>query len=233
MKEKLLRLIDASRAKEEQVLIPRVDDREPEKPGTWTTKDVVAHMTAWREVAVGEIDAVLKGTQPPDVSTDDDAENEKFYSRTHHLPARSIIDSAAKSWDALAAGVSACSEEDLQRPRPRYPNSKLYVAVTGNTYFHVAEHLGYWYTDRGDDAEAEKVALWGYDLVNSVFQEDRMRGSAEYNLGCLYAKRGLADKALPRLKLGFELRPELREHAKTDTDLDPIRSNPEFARLLG
>ena len=233
MKAKLHRLIDASRAKEEEVLIPHVDDREPSEPGAWTTKDQVAHMMSWRQVATGEIRAVLTGGEPPDVSTDDDAENEKFYARTHHLPAQEIVEQARLSWDALADAVEACTEEDLERSRPRYPNSKLYVEVTGNTYFHVAEHLAYWYDDQGHEAEAEKAALWGYDLVNSVFQEDRMRGSAEYNLGCLYAKRGMADKALPRLARGFELRPELREHAKTDSDLDPIRSHEEFATLLG
>lgn len=230
MKEKLRSLIDASRAKEVEVLVPHVDDREPDVPGRWTTKDVVAHMTSWREVAIGEINAVVTGSAVPEVSTDDDLENEKFYARLHHLPARTIIASAAESWDALAAAVDACTDEDLEKPRPRHPNQPLRQAVIGNTYYHVAEHIGYWYSDQGNDAEAEKAALWSYDLSNNVFPEDRFRGAAEYNLGCLYAKRGESAKALHHLKRGFELRPDLKDWARSDSDLDRIRA--EVTELL-
>ena len=38
---------------------------------------------------------------------------------------------------------------------------------------------------------------------------------------------------MPLLRKGIELRPDLREWAKQDTDLDPIRSKPEVASLLG
>ena len=232
MKEKLQRLIDASRQKEADVLFPHVDDREPDVPGKWTTKDVVAHMLSWRQVAIGEINAVLTGSEVPDVSTDDDRENEKFYARTHHMPARSILDAAAKSWADLAAAVEACTEDDLEGPRPRYPNQKLLQAATGNTYYHVAEHIGYWYSDQGNEAEAEKAALWGYDLVTMVMPDDRTRGAAEYNLACLYAKRGEVAKAMSHLERGFELRPDLKDWSTSDTDLDSIRSNPEFVKLL-
>ena len=232
MKEKLHRLIEASRAKEQEVLVPQVDDREPSESGRWTAKDVVAHMMSWRQVATGEINAVLTGSAVPDVSTDDDRENETFYQRTHHLPAGTIIASAAESWDDLDAAVRACTDEDLEKPRPRYPNQRLLQAVVGNTYFHVAEHLGYWYSDQGDEDSAEKAALWGYNLVNSILTEDPQRGAAEYNLGCIYAKRGRAEQALTHLARGFELRPDLKAWAKSDTDLDGIRSDPEFAKLL-
>lgn len=233
MKEKLHRLIEASRAKEQEILVPRVDDREPSAPGIWTAKDVVAHMMSWRQVATGEINAVLTGSAAPDVSSDDDLENARFYERTHQLPAATIIASAAESWDELDAAIKACTEEDLEKPRPRYPNQKLTQAVVGNTYFHVAEHLGYWYSDQGDEDSAEKAALWGYNLVNGILTEDRQRGAAEYNLGCIYAKRGRAEQALTHLARGFELRPDLKEWAKSDTDLDAIRSNPELVKLIG
>ncbi|HEY6874993.1 MAG TPA: DinB family protein [Candidatus Dormibacteraeota bacterium] len=232
MKAKLIRLIEASRRKESEVLMPHVDDSEPEAPGRWTTRDVVAHMTSWRQVAIGEVRAVLTGSEVPDVSSDDDVENEKFYAQTHHLPARAIVEAAARSWDDLASAVEACTEQDLEKPRPRYPNQKLLQAVTGNSYYHVAEHIGYWYDEQGNEAEAEKAALWGYDLVTTVLPDDRTRGAAEYNLACLYAKRGRTEQALTHLGRGFELRPDLKDWSKSDTDLDSIRSDPEFVKLL-
>ena len=233
MKAKLQRLIEAGRAKEAEVLMPNIDDSEPDVPGRWTTKDVVAHMTSWREVATGEINSLLTGSSVPEISDDDDLENEKFYARTHPLPAQSILESARHSWAELAAAVDACTEEDLLRPRPRYPSSqKLFHVVTGN-YFHVGEHIGYWYSDQGNQAEAEKAALWSYELVSSVMPEDERRGVAEYNLACFYAKQGQGAQALPHVARAFELRPDLRDSARTDSDLTPIRSDPEFAKLLG
>lgn len=233
MKAKLLHLIKESRAKEETILVPHIDDREPSESDKWTTKDQVAHMVSWREIATAELNAVRTGSEPPEISGDDDVENAQFYARTHGLPARTIIESASRSWDALTASVEASSEEDLQKPRPRDGATALWFVVAINTYDHVAEHLGYWYSDQGDEQSAEKAAIWCYDIGIATFTEDRRVGAAEYNLGSFYAKRGRAAEALPRLTRGLELRPDLREYAKKDHNLDPIRSNGEVARLLG
>ena len=121
MKAKLLDLIDAGRDKEAEALVPFVNDSAPEAPGRWTAKDQLAHLMSWRQVAIGELDAARTGGPVPDVSTDDDAENVRFYAQTHDQPARVIIETAATSWDAMAAAVSACSEETLEGPRPRRP----------------------------------------------------------------------------------------------------------------
>lgn len=229
MKEKLQRLIDAARAKEKEALVPSVNDAPPPVAGHWTAKDQLAHMMSWRQVMTGELEAVRAGAPVPDVSTDDDVENVKFYSQTHDLPAHSIIDSAARSWDSLASAVEACTEDELQKPRPRHLHLPLWFGVVANTFDHVGEHLAYWYSEAGDEAEAEKAAIWAHDLAFAVFAEDRRRGPAEYNLGCFYAKRGRAAEALTHLRRAFELRPDLRDWAKEDHDLDAIRA--EVAEL--
>ena len=85
----------------------------------------------------------------------------------------------------------------------------------------------------GDAAGAEHAAKWGYDLATSTFPDERTRGPAAYNHGCFYAKHGRAAEAMPYLRQGIELRPDLREWAKQDRDLDPIRSTGELTNLLG
>ena len=104
--------------------------------------------------------------------------------------------------------------------------------IPGNTFFHIAEHLGYWHTERGEDAAAEAAAVWAHDLASKNFPDALQRGTADYNLGCFYAVRGRAEKAFPYLRSGIELNPRLREWARTDTDLDSIRSMPELVQLL-
>ena len=234
MKQELLDLIKAGRSREESELVPHVDDTLPDEPGRWTAKDQLAHVSAWREVAAAEMDAVRTGGPGPVVTDDDTVANAEIYERTHHQSAASIRDAAKTSWDRVAAAVEACSDEDLAKPRIRHPDERetLSRLIPDHSY-HLAEHLVYWHRERGDEAAAEEAAIWAYELSSSTSPDGRGRGAAAYNLGCFYAARGRADEAMPHLRRGIELRPDLREWAKQDTDLDPIRTTPELASLLG
>jgi tetratricopeptide (TPR) repeat protein len=232
MKQKLRDAIRAGREKEESDLLPHINDAPPEGPERWTAKDQLAHLAAWRQVAVAEIDAVRTGGPGPEVSDDDDIENAKIYKTTHQQPAALIREAGKKSWDQLAAAVEACSDTELAKPRLRRPEQPLWQAIS-NTYNHLAEHLVSWHSYRGEAAAAEKAAKWGYNVATSTSLDNREHGVAAYNLGCFYAKHGRAADALPYLRKGIELRPDLRDWAKQDTDLDPIRSTLELASLLG
>ena len=223
MKAKLLGLIEIGRNKEAEVFVPRVDDSAPAAPGQWTLKDTLAHLMSWRQVAAGELDAVRTGSPAPEVAGDDDTQNAESYAATHDLSARAVLDSAARSWDALAAAVSACSEEMLQAPRPHHPQLKVWPVVPENAVDHMADHLGYLYSDQGDAAADEKAAIWRYDVETAAFPEDRRRGVEEYVLARFYASKGHLEEASNRLERALALRPELREWAKQD---------PELAKLL-
>jgi tetratricopeptide (TPR) repeat protein len=219
--------------KEASDLVPHVDDSAPSKPGRWTAKDNLAHLSAWRLTAAAELVAVRTGSPAPaSVSEDIDESNAKVYEMTRDHPAASVLDEARRSWATLAAAVEACTEEQLLKPRIRRPEQAAWQVIPGNTFFHIAEHLGYWHTERGEDAAAEAAAIWAHDLASATFPDERQRGTADYNLGCFYAVRGRADDAIPYLRSGIELNPSLREWAKTDSDLDSIRSRPELVRLL-
>ena len=233
MKDKLRHLVEAGRQKEASDLLPHVDDAPPALPRRWTARDQLAHLTAWRLIATTELNAVRTGGTPPDVAEENDVENAKIYARTHDQKSASVLDEARHSLDLLLAAVEACSEEDLEKPRTHRPEQPAWQIIPGNTYFHVAQHLGYWSSERGDEAPAEEAAKWAHELATKTFPEDRRRGVADYNLGCFYAVRGRSEDAMPYLRSAFELRPDLREWAKEDTDLDAIRSDPELTSLLG
>jgi tetratricopeptide (TPR) repeat protein len=233
IKDKLRSLMKAGREKEASDFIPHVDDSPPSEPGRWAAKDNLAHLSAWRLTAAAELEAVRTGNPAPlTVSEDIDEGNAKVYEATRHQPAASVLDEARRSWTTLEAALEACSEDDLLKPRIRRPEQPAWQVIPGNTYFHVAEHLGYWHSERGEDAAAEEAAIWAHDLANATFTDDPQRGIADYNLGCFYALRGRADDAIAYLRSGIELNPSLREWAKTDTDLEAIRSRPELVRLL-
>lgn len=53
-----------------------------------------------------------------------------------------------------------------------------------------------------------------------------------YNLACVEALSGSTEDALEHLRRSIELSERFREYAKTDSDFDPIRDEPEFRRLV-
>jgi tetratricopeptide (TPR) repeat protein len=233
IKDTLRLLMKAGRDKEASDLVPHVDDSAPSQPGRWTAKDNLAHLSAWRLTAASELEAVRTGNAAPtSVKEDIDENNAKVYEATRHQRAVSVLDEARRSWATLAAAVDACTEAELLKPRIRRPEQAAWQVIPGNTFFHIAEHLGYWHTERGEAAAAEAAAIWAHDLANKNFPDDRQRGTADYNLGCFYAVRGRAEEAIPYLRSGIELNPSLREWARTDTDLDEIRSAAELVQLL-
>ena len=53
-----------------------------------------------------------------------------------------------------------------------------------------------------------------------------------YNLACCEALAGRNEDAIGHLRVAFERRPSLRDLAKKDTDLDPLRDEPAFRELI-
>jgi mannose-6-phosphate isomerase-like protein (cupin superfamily) len=54
-----------------------------------------------------------------------------------------------------------------------------------------------------------------------------------YNLACCESLAGRTDDAIEHLRQALERSDRFREFAKGDSDLDPIRSDPRFAELVG
>ncbi len=223
MKAKLLDLIEAGRQKEAEVLLPHVDDSAPPRAGQWTVKDTVANLMSWRRIAIAELDSVRTGREAPMVADEDDDQNAMFYTQTRDMPARAVLQSAAKSWDDFAEAVEACTEEHLQAGRPQHPETKVLLVVPQNAIDQVAVHVEHWYADHGDPAAEEAAALWRYEVNFQAFSDDRRRGIQEYMLGRFYASKGRLEEASSRLGRALALRPELREFATKD---------PALAKLL-
>jgi hypothetical protein len=53
-----------------------------------------------------------------------------------------------------------------------------------------------------------------------------------FNLACCESQCGRTREALDHLRQAVEMSEEFRASAKTDADLDPIRDEPEFKRLI-
>lgn len=78
----------------------------------------------------------------------------------------------------------------------------------------------YWYL-----AEAEQAPARRYEIAAAGLEHYPDNANLHYNLACYAALAGEGDKALEHLEVAFERRPESREWARTDSDLDSIRSS--------
>jgi hypothetical protein len=77
----------------------------------------------------------------------------------------------------------------------------------------------YWYV-----AEAERDPRRKYEIAAEGLEHYPENANLHYNLACYAALAGEPDQALEHLEIAFEKRPESREWAAKDSDLDSIRS---------
>ena len=59
-----------------------------------------------------------------------------------------------------------------------------------------------------------------------------LRAKSHYNLGCIHSLRRELDAALAELEVSFKLDGSLTDHVDEDQDLEPLRGDPRFARLV-
>jgi hypothetical protein len=233
IKEGLRLTIERGRKREASDLVPLVDDRPPAASGRWTIKDTVAHLSAWRGYAAGVLDAARMVSAPPQWLEDIDQQNAQIYAATRALPAGEVVTAASTSWEALMLAVDACTEVVLLQPRPRRPELKTWEVVPVNAHGHLAEHLDYLAQERGDATASEAAARWSRELDTTAFPDPKHRAAADYNFGCYFGRHGRAQEAATWFRSAFELNPALKDWARQDRDLDPVRGQPEIRQLLG
>jgi hypothetical protein len=100
-------------------------------------------------------------------------------------------------------------------------------------------------------APGQAYEVTGYELwapVRALYDADRYEEAADamraiveakpnpwllYNLACCESLAGRGADAVEHLRLAFERGEQFREHARRDSDFDPIRDEPGFAELVG
>lgn len=104
--------------------------------GSWSVKDVVAHVAAWHDEAYRAISGALAGGEYP--RFDDaavDAFNARVYEARRDLPLDQVLADAERSHERLVALLRGLPEERYQR------DERLQRWIGGNTFGHYEEHL--------------------------------------------------------------------------------------------
>src|SRR5215831_4085100 len=203
LRSSLIASLEMARERESQLWRDLGDDAGA-GPGGWRPRDHVAHLAVWRELAAQILRAARTGGEPPPQGADEDAENAAIYALTRDLSVSEIRRRADGSYDLLVGEVAACTDEDLHRPHPYSSEREVWSSVPGNGHQHLADHITFIAQDHGHPEAAEAAQLWAHRVVFENFADPISLSHADYNLGCYYARRGQAEKALPHLSAALE-----------------------------
>ena len=123
----LLGELNAEQEAWERLLTQIGEDRmdEPGVAGAWSTKDVVAHLTAWRRRTVGRLEAVANGQPEPAPSWpaelhEDDEINAWFHARDRAKSVRDVLAESRGVFQQLVSAVAKLPEDSLDDPA-RFP----------------------------------------------------------------------------------------------------------------
>jgi hypothetical protein len=120
----------------DQIGVDRME--EPGIAGSWSTKDVIAHLTAWRRRTVGRLEAAAHGQPEPahewpaDLK-DDDEINAWFHERDRSKSVREVLSESRRVFEQLVAAIEKLPQDALDDPR-RLPWMQG-APVTGATLF--------------------------------------------------------------------------------------------------
>jgi hypothetical protein len=121
---------------EEQMTIPVVN-------GPWSIKDNIAHLDAWQDYLLNQLQGVIEGEKPPEFmpGLSEDEINEGFYQQNKDRPLAEVVADFRLSYQRILAAVQNISEEALNAPFPWRNNSNAaWGSIAGNTYEHYEEH---------------------------------------------------------------------------------------------
>jgi mannose-6-phosphate isomerase-like protein (cupin superfamily) len=136
-------------------------------------------------------------------------------------------------------GETAVASQGMLVFVPPEAKRTAFAETAGTTVLAVGSTAGRPYEVGGWEVWAEFQPAYEAGDYEAVV--DRARSTLEasghatplYNLACCEALLGRNDDAIAHLRVAFEGRPSLRDIAKEDTDLDPLRGEPTFRALIG
>ncbi len=127
-KDDLLTAIDAER-RYWDALVAAVEaaglmNRPGTNNGSWTFKEMAAHLNGWRGVTVARLEAASRGAGPPahpwpagmEEGTDIDAINAWFAARDKNRSATEVLAETTAQFDAMGAAVAGMTADDLLTP---------------------------------------------------------------------------------------------------------------------
>lgn len=197
----------------------------------WGVKDLLAHLAFWGSHFNRQLEAARAGSPIPEAGDYYEILNDGILLRNKE---KTFEEARNEEEAVFAKSMELLESEDtdalLDINKYAYLKGRsLLDRALGTECFHVVWHISDYYLKQGR-----------YDKAVSIQEEYTKRllgfpgwdSNAYYNLACFYSLSGKVEKALDNLNRAFKAKPDLKEWAKKDPDLDPLRQEPEFQSLF-
>ena len=142
-----------------------------------------------------------------------------------------LADAAARS-EHLLGEIMDLYDWLGERPFQWYRAKTTTDAVLGNSFTHPRSHMYEYWRENGELDRANRLWEDAVTLLREVNSPPLPMGTSLYNLACARLSQGMPDQALALLEEAFGLRPNLRESAPHDSDLEALREDPRFQALI-
>jgi hypothetical protein len=198
----------------------------------WSARDLQAHITAWKHQAVLRVrddpSAIIERSED-----DTDQANAVFFDLYADHAWESVLEETETTHRELLEELRQVSDNDLastdayawQDGRPLW--RQLAGTLLLHPWMHIAEHA----IERGEQESALQSAGAMVEQLAPLNDDPSWTGVLQYNAACLCARAGGTDRALQWLGSALELRPDLVDWSRKDSDLDSLRSDARLAQL--
>lgn len=209
---------------------------ERERAGTvdaWAPKEIIAHLAYWRECEAERAQARAQGEGGPVYDDFLTMNTESFGDLVTHSWERAI-ERSRQSVETLITTVESLPDAALfgpARPSAEPGVVRLLETIINNGYTHPEQHLAEMSAARGDAAGAAAIQRRLLDAIIALDAGPLVAANARYNLACALAATGPRAEVIALLRQSFADNPRLIAWSRQDSDLDPLRADPEFQAL--
>lgn len=234
LKRGLLALVRQIRVEIEELLGELTPEQREQSSSLeqWSAKDMLVHLVFWGVHFNSQGQAGQAGGKIPQVGDYYDLVNDGLIIRHADTPFQEARDREEETFQQAINLLDNMDADTLCNPRAFawLEGRSLLDRALGACVWHVLAHISDFYRALGQIEKAVQLQEIYTEKMRAFPVWD---ANAPYNLACFYAQNHFPEKAVRCLETAFRARPDLKEWARQDTDLDPLRTMPKFTALLG
>jgi tetratricopeptide (TPR) repeat protein len=197
--------------------------------GDWAPKDIVAHMTAWKDEVVSNYEAFRSGKTFPE-PVHFEVRNEEFFEQNRDFSWEEVLEFHATTYQRMLEMLDGLSDAELASggEMPYQGGAPFWRLIIGIAYSHPMSHLRDSFLARGEPAKALDLQEQAHKRLSELDDSEGWRGALQYNRACTYSLAGEHDKALGFLREALQIYPGLKDWSKKDPDLESLREHPDY-----
>jgi hypothetical protein len=205
---------------------------QPSDMESWTAKDLIGHITGWRQRYTLFLQTIAKGEVPSRFENGEEI-NIEIFKHYEPKPFQEIQAEYKSATQAFMQAYDSIQETQLLNSDliEWMSGRKLWNYIAFSEYWHPMDHLLKWYVHQDQLQMANETQARILEEMTSLEDSDSWQGTNLYNDACYQALFGDRERAVEILEKALSLNPELTEWSKQDSDLDSLRKMKAFKAI--